>query len=218
MVTRYQVTLTSKTPLLMHSDNIDFSEKVKAWHESAEGKKRKVPGDDRSPAWGWMGYLYTDGEKVCMQTDNIMRMMMEAGAMVIANKQKTFKAQTQSGCVAGEPFWRFTNAGREISLADLKPLMGELDFEKHTALATKLGFDLFVKRAKIGQAKHVRVRPRFTKWQASGTIIVTDSQITDKILSEIMTLAGQYKGLCDWRPGSKTPGPFGMFDAVVEKA
>ena len=86
------------------------------------------------------------------------------------------------------------------------------------ALAPKvkaMGFDLLVKRAKIGQQKHIRVRPQFTSWEARGAFLVWDDQIDEKALALILEYAGQYKGLCDWRPGGRTPGPYGTFEAKI---
>ncbi len=48
--------------------------------------------------------------------------------------------------------------------------------------------------------------------------MVWDDQISDKILQDIIAYAGNYKGLGDWRPSSKTPGAYGMFDAEVKLA
>jgi hypothetical protein len=45
--------------------------------------------------------------------------------------------------------------------------------------------------------------------------VVTDDDLLKRI-SEIFTIAGKYKGLCDWRPGSPTPGHWGMFDAQID--
>ena len=213
---KYQVTLTGTTPLLMHADDLDWADKLKAYRNSVEGKKDGVSGDDRSPAWSWIGYLYNDGKHIVMQSENIMRALMEAGALVIANKQKTFKSQTQSGIMSGASFWKFMVNGAPISLEKITPLINVKDFEEHKKSAIDNGFILFVKRAKIGTQKHVRVRPRFDHWSVEGELIVTDDQITKQILENILKLAGQYKGLCDWRPGSKTPGPFGMFSVAVE--
>ena len=44
-----------------------------------------------------------------------------------------------------------------------------------------LGFELFAKGAKIGQSKHIRVRPRFNAWSASGTITVFDDSMEDRL-------------------------------------
>jgi hypothetical protein len=83
-----------------------------------------------------------------------------------------------------------------LSLAD------ELDFEKHEEAATELGFELFVKRARIGQSKHVRVRPRFENWTASGTIYRFRPHAHGEMLRTIFSFAGRYAGIEDWRPGS----------------
>ena len=66
-------------------------------------------------------------------------------------------------------------------------------------------------------SKHIRVRPMLRTWAVSGELIVTDEQITDEVLNSILAYAGTYKGLCDWRPGSKTPGSFGTFKAKVTR-
>ena len=69
------------------------------------------------------------------------------------------------------------------------------------------------KRVKIGMSKHIRVRPVFQSWSITGDLAVWDDQITKEILQNIIERAGQYKGLGDWRPGGKTPGPYGTFEA-----
>jgi hypothetical protein len=77
---------------------------------------------------------------------------------------------------------------------------------------------LFVKRARIGNAKHVRVRPRFDSWSVSGTLTVLDDSITTDVLERILTHAGAYAGVGDWRPSSpKSPGPFGRFTSTVKE-
>ena len=131
---------------------------------------------------------------------------------------KTFKAQSQSGIMPRALGWPLLVNGKPIPPAPIKALLGEKDFAVHKEAVEKLGFSLFVKRARIGQSKHVRVRPRFDSWQASGELIVSDEQITEAVLRDILEMAGSYKGLGDWRPSSKTPGTFGMFRADVSRA
>jgi len=77
-----------------------------------------------------------------------------------------------------------------------------------------MGFDLFVKRASVGKAKHIRVRPKFSQWTVTGEVMVLKPDITPVILAQLFELAGK-AGLCDWRPAGKTPGPYGQSDAVV---
>jgi len=64
----------------------------------------------------------------------------------------------------------------------------------------------------------VRVRPRFDNWSCGGTVTVFDDMITTDVLKNILTFAGTYAGLGDWRPSSpKSPGPFGKFTAEVKQ-
>jgi hypothetical protein len=83
--------------------------------------------------------------------------------------------------------------------------------------AKDAGFELFVKRAKIGSSKHVRVRPRFDSWTARGTILVVDSTINAGVLKNLFTVGGSLIGLCDWRPGSPASGRFGQFTAEIKE-
>jgi hypothetical protein len=191
---------------------------MEAWKNDPMNKKVSKAGDDRSPAFRWIGSLYHDGTNIAIPSDLIMACLMGGGAMVPVpggRGGKTFKAQTQSGCITGEAFWPMQIRGQLVNMRALECLMQEGDFAEHQRVVTALGFDLFVKRAAIGPAKHVRVRPRFAQWIATGTLNVWDEQLTTEIVQTIFNYAGQYKGLGDWRPGSKRPGPHGMFAAQV---
>lgn len=128
---------------------------------------------------------------------------------------KTFKAQTQSGMFVEGSHWPLLVDGRQISVAPILALRAEKDFDAHREAVSRHGFSLFLKRAKIGASKHVRVRPLFDQWSSVGIIHVHDEAITKDILQQIVSQAGLYKGLGDWRPGGKTPGPYGMFTATV---
>jgi hypothetical protein len=204
----------------MHHDDIDWADKMTAWKNDAANKKSGVAGDDRSPSWRWIGSLYHDNKLIVIPQDNIMRSIMEGGAMVPVpggKSGKTFKSQTQSGIASADAYWPLTVNGQTISVAEVHKLMQIEDFAAHKEAVLEHGFSLFLKRARIGQAKHIRVRPRFDSWSVSGTLIVLDKQITQAVLTDILMYSGQYKGLGDWRPGGKTPGPYGMFTAKVTK-
>jgi len=216
----YNVTITGKTPLLLHSDNIEWADFMDEWRNNPDNKKLSKAGDDRTPAWRWLGCLYHNNKHIGLPQGNIMRCLMEGGAMVPVpggKNGKTFKSQTQSGMMCVEPFWVLTTAdGNTISWSDVEELKDVNNFMQNKQRAQELGMDLFVKRAKIGQAKHIRVRPMLEPgWSVSGSIAVWDEQITEDVLSQIFLYAGQYKGLGDWRPGGKTPGPHGMFTAEI---
>ena len=214
----YSVTLTGKTPLLMHYDNIEWADYMDEWKSDPANKKNSKAGDDRTPAWRWLGCVYHDGNMLGVPSANIMRSLMEGGAMVPVpggKMGKTFKSQTQSGMMSVEPLWELRVGKSQIAWSAIEPLKDVSKFAEHKRVVQDLGFDLLIKRAKIGQQKHVRVRPQFSTWQLHGSLAVWDEQIDDKALGQILEYAGQYKGLCDWRPGSRTPGPYGTFDARI---
>lgn len=216
---KYKVTLTGESPLLMHKDNITHGEAVRRWCKNPANKSASVAGDDRTPAWTWLGYCYHDGGRLVIDSDNLMTMLRDGGKKCPAATGKgSMKAATQAGIIIDEIGWPLTVEGREIAWKAIEPLMEVDDFTKHEETAKALGFELFVKRAKVGTSKHVRVRPRFDRWACSGTLTVLDSQINTAMLKTILEHAGFYCGLCDWRPGSPVaPGQFGRFSAKVEE-
>lgn len=214
----YQVVLKGDYPLIMHADSVDWADQMKAWREDAGNKKASVAGDDRSPAFRWIGAAYHDGTHLGIPAENVKRCLMDGGAQVPVpggKRGKTFKAQTQSGVISSTPFWTLYVRGEPIKASSLQALMNEPDFSKHQAAVRELGFDLLVKRATIGKAKHVRVRPIFNEWELRGELVAIDEDVTIEALRSILLYAGRYKGLGDWRPGSPTPGPYGTFSATV---
>ena len=219
-IRKYEITLTGKTPLLMHQDSIQWSDSMEAWKLDPKNKKFSKAGDDRTPAYRWVGYLYHDMKVVALPQDMIMRCLMEGGALVLVpggRSGKTFKAQTQSGMMCETAFWSFFTGGKQIQMTDIHPLMDERDFKVHEEAAEALGFSLWAKRARIGQKKHIRIRPRFEDWSVMGTLLVLDKQITPEVLLDIGESSGALKGLGDWRPSARTPGPFGTFDFAMKE-
>lgn len=214
---KYAVTLTGETPLLMHQDNLQWAEAMKKWSKDPANKSESVAGDDRSPAWRWIGNLYVENNIIVMPSDNLMTMLREGGKRCPTGKgQSTFKAQTQSGIMVDQSAWPVCVNNQQISYTPIDNLIGNKNFEDHEYAVSKLGFTLFVKRAKIGMAKHVRVRPRFDTWTCSGSVTVFDDMITTEVLRDIIKFAGFYAGIGDWRPSSpKSPGSFGKFSATI---
>lgn len=212
-----EVELSPVTPILMHADNIEWSDRMEAWKNNPKNKKLSKAGDDRTPPWRWIGCLNHDGQILTIPSEYIMRCIMEGAAQVLVGKgKKTFKAQSQSGLLCQSFHWPLFVEGKTVKVEDIEALMDDdIKFSDQVDQVKTMGFELFVKRAKIGQSKHIRVRPRFSNWSSRGIITITDSQITKDHLQQFLDIAGQYKGLGDWRPGGKTPGPFGMFTATV---
>lgn len=215
---RYKVKLTGETPLLLHHDNLIWAEVMNKWGLDPANKKISVAGDDRTPAWRWIGNLYVEANKVVIPSDNLMTVLREGGKNCRTGKgQKTFKSQTQSGIIIDQSSWPLlVHGGSVLSYDPIKALIGNPNFEDHVEKVTELGFELFVKRARIDRSKHVRVRPRFDRWECTGTLTVLDDMITQEVLTNIMVFAGTYSGLGDWRPSApKSPGPFGKFTVEI---
>lgn len=209
-------TLKGITPLLMHADDVEAASTLDEWRKSPGNKNVSVPGDDRSPAWTWQTYLYRDADGLIgMPADNVMVALRQAGSKMTLKRQTTFKAITQSGLLCTDETLTFTNGGKQIST---KEFAADRDdkFADQKKAVEKAGFELLVKRARVGTSKHVRVRPMFRSWSVSGVIQILASEITFDSLQMLFDLAGDV-GLCDWRPGCKTPGRFGMFEATVTK-
>lgn len=217
----YVVDITGDMPLIYHSDNVDWADEMERWKNDPKNKKNSRAGDDRSPAFRWLGCLHHDGENLVLPAEMLMPCLMLGATHVLVpggRSGKTFKAQSQSGIMPSNYFWPLLVNGKRVPVEPLFALKDEASFEVHKETAKSLGFELFVKRAKIGTNKHVRVRPRFHQWAVRCELTVIDDQITKEILEQILHYAGRYKGLGDWRPSSKTPGVHGTFRAKVSVA
>lgn len=209
--------IVGQTPLLMHRDDVDAADELSSWRRAPENKGVTVAGDDRSPGWTWQTYLHHDGEFVAVPMEWLMAALKTAGAQMTLKKQKTFKEATQSGIFVPTEFieLRVGKDNERVAIEDVVALRDK-PFSAQAQDVQDLGFRLFVKRAKVGMSKHVRVRPRFDRWTARGEIEVVAPEITFEIVSRLFDLAGR-GGFGDWRPASKSPGAFGMFTAKIKK-
>jgi len=215
---RYQFTLTGVSDLIMHQDSVEWADTVQEWRLSPNNplKKGENKGDDRRPAWTWLGYMYHDNKHVAIPSSYIVGVLKKAGARISAGGNKTFKEKSVSGIFVEDEFIKFFVDGKQIPVKELLELIHEPVFSEHVKTVREHGFELFTKRVPIKASKNVRVRPRFTNWSASGILEVTTDAITTEILSQLFTLAGRI-GIGDWRPGSPiSPGPYGMFDTILK--
>lgn len=206
--------LTGTMPLLQNNDQVEASDLLSEWRKAPANKNASVPGDDRSPPWTWQTRLYSDGQHITVPSQNLMVCLRTAATQMILKRQKTFKEISQSGLLIRAEFLTLTVGGKQIPMTKVEAVR-EFPFKRQADEVRKLGFRLFVKRAAIGKAKHIRVRPRFDSWELSGSVDILAAEITREHLDTMFGLAGRV-GLCDWRPGCKTPGPFGMFEAKLK--
>ena len=149
-----------------------------------------------------------------------MTMLREGGAKVKKGGKETYKKATQAGIILDQQQFSLVKHNVELLLDAIRPLVGNSEFGDHIETAERLGFELLVKRAKIGRAKHVRVRPLFRNWVAEGSLTVVvpvQSGITEDAVRAILTQAGALCGLCDWRPSSGASGTFGKFIPEIQR-
>ena len=93
----YTFTLTGVTPLILHQDSVEWSDKMQEWRKDSSNAKKSVAGDDRAPAWRWIGCLPTDGEKVGITADMLLSMLTKAPARAISAGSKTSENLTLPG-------------------------------------------------------------------------------------------------------------------------
>lgn len=218
------LTLTQKSALLMDRDNISFAEEIATWTKDPANADAQRPGDDRAPAWGWLGKLhYGIGDGLVGIPEGMLSSCIRAaGAMIphpTAKGGKTLKEPSQSGILFAQtsfPLWVPCDGPpgwRTIAFADLaQPLREEEDFPQHEARARSFGFILDVRRSKPQYNRsHIRVRPMFGNWQCICEMVVTDDVLTDDLLVQLFTLAGNHKGIGNWRPSAGKAGSYGQF-------
>lgn len=216
---KFVVNGTSK--LLMHADDIERADMLSKFRKDPKNKGISKAGDDRSPAWTWQTYLYVDVEtgRVVIPGRCMMACLTKAGTHLSGAKRGSLKKSVAAGVLINEEFLTFTVNGKPIDAKKiLDPATRELDYDGQKALASKLGFELHAIRAKIGQSKHIRVRPSFSGWSISGTIETLLPEINSEVLDELFSVAGKRIGIGDWRPDSPgSPGPHGRFSAMVQE-
>ncbi len=135
-------------------------------------------------------------------------------------RKQSIKEEVATGIFFAEPsFPLLVGPQRKlISIADIEAIKDK-EFVDQRAAVRAMGFDVDVRRATVGRAKHVRTRPRFDQWAVDGSVLVnTTGNITLSVVNELFSIAGMLRGIGDWRPCSKKPGPFGTFTAEIAKA
>lgn len=218
------LTLTGKSLFLMDRDNISFAEEIATWTKDPANADSQKPGDDRAPAWGWLGKLhYGLDDLVGIPEHMLSPCIRAAGAMIphpSARGGKTLKEPSQSGIQFAKtsfPLWLRHDTPPGWHTINYKELHGKLrsedDFSQHEAIARSLGFIVDVRRSKPQYNRsHIRVRPAFGNWACICDISVNDDILTDEILVQLFTLAGKHKGIGNWRPSAGKAGSYGQFE------
>lgn len=216
----YEFTLTGRMPILMHADNIDGADKVHAWRKDPQ-HKNTPKGDDRYPPWAWSTYLYLDEEEgfIAIPHTLLTKMLVDAGkSFSMPGSRKNLKGAVAALLQFERPFYPLLVNGKQIDYEALPPIVELETFAEQSEAVKKLGFVLDRKRASVGTSKHVRTRPRFHGWSITGRIRVdnSDGVLNKDTVEELFNFAGRFCGICDYRPGARSPGPYGTFGATLK--
>lgn len=202
------------TSLLVHQDDVPSSDKLTEARKQLG--KRQIKGDDRCPAWTWKTYLYSDGKHIVLPAANLGACLMKGGAEfpVPGKRMQTLKTKVPACLRFVDEYLPICVNGKPITVEQIDAIDNDAPFEEHEKAVAKLGFVIDVRRVTIGQAKHIRCRPKFLPgWTVSGTLMnANEDMIPDDVLHMLLDYCGDYVGLGDWRPSSpKKPGPHGRF-------
>lgn len=219
------VLLVGDNELIMDRDNITFGSQVTRWQKDPDNKDAQAPGDDRAPAWGWLGKLHyadTAEQWVGIPQDMLSACLRGAATGIphpSAKGRKTLKEVSQAGIIFRRTLFPLlvqaadTQAWGPISFADLYLKLGhEENFDVHEAVAKTYGLRLDVRRAKPQYNRsHVRVRPMFGPWRCFVEATIVDEVLAPKVMATLWHQAGYYKGLGNWRPSVSKAGSYGTF-------
>lgn len=180
MIQEIKVRLTGEAPLLMHNGQLanPLNQHAKE-SKKISGKRQKTEADlEQLAKISWFGSLYlTDDLKIM-----VPGVVLEAA---LANGAKT----TRKGKSAQAGLFVRDNMLLEFDHADLT--LDELWKIK------KFRLDALVS---VDRKKILRVRPKFDNWAITANINFDDSLFNLESIRDIIKIAGEQIGLCDWRP------------------
>ena len=216
--------LTGVTPLLMHADDIEAGDTVTAARKAMKGDRAAMAefknGDDRFPASTWKSYLYHDGTHIALPGENVLKCLSHAGKSIPRGRGSNYSKIVQSSLTYPSTHFEFYGRYGRISMEDIHQATAKINdvtgFQETAKAVAPLGIKLWAKRAVVGTAKHVRVRPRFDHWRATIELTVVTEDFDEKTITRMFDLAGMYSGLGDWRPSApRAAGPYGKFTAKL---
>jgi hypothetical protein len=178
---------TGVSPLLLHNGQLaDPLSPIVAEIKKVSGKRGKTEADHRELArLEWLGSMYLRDGKPCVPGENIEATFVEA-----ARKSRVGK-QALAGIICPDAPLVEYNGPSDINELWLLP-----DFRLTVG-------------AKVQRARIMRTRPMFKEWALQFRLMFNDAVLNESQVFEIMQVAGELVGLCDWRP------KFGRFVTAI---
>lgn len=229
---RVECEFIGKTALLMHADMIEARDDVADWGalnkeerlkqlaEAADdiaGRNVKSAGDDRLPPWRWQHCLHHDWTHIAIPREYIQGALRHV-AKSIKDGRSTLMSESQTTLFPDQRYYPILVKGKPIPVAKIHA-MRLWSFARQQEEVKKFGFELDCKSAvnKATGARHIRVRPMFSTWSVNAVVKVTDQTVwNDERLMKLFSAIGDKAGFGDWRPNSKTPGPYGTFTTKIK--
>jgi hypothetical protein len=172
----------------MHSGLLaDPLNKIVKEMKKISGKRGKTEADMEELAkLEWKGSLYIDKNEIVIPGE-----VIEA-CFINGSKKKKLGQQAKAGSFCD---------GHAV--LDYKGKPEKLDLEK----LWKAGEHRFMAPVIVSRSRVMRCRPRFEEWSATFNLHFNDEMLNPSDVLEILRIAGEQIGLCDWRPR------FGRFTA-----
>lgn len=174
-------TIRGVSPLLCNRFTEAAQEKI------ANGTSGALRGSQPLPREQAETKLYKDSNgKAVLPSANLLRAIVDAGVFVKNGKSKL---STQRSSLIP--------AGVSIVEPELFITPGKWEADSRAVVNPATGGRMMCNR------------PRFDEWKIGFTLDVDDSMFAEKLVRELVDLAGQRIGVGDFRPARK--GPFGRF-------
>ena len=149
-------------------------------------------GDDGKKKVGMKPTIEEDCENALYRKQDrtiyVPSMQLEA-SLKNAGKEKIFRGR--------KTFWEMIMAG--VSVEPIEIPMQPQEFEPFTTGVV------------IGDARIMKARPMFKNWGLGFKLIVTDERMVEANLKDLLKIAGESKGIGDWRP------KFGLYEITSWK-
>ena len=200
-----KVRIEGKVPLLLHCNQM--ANPLNVYCRAVKpitGKRKKTDADHIEVSrleWEAGLYFNNDGH-VAIPAENIEACLREA-----AKKTKSGK-MIQEGVRVEENFCKLEYPNNGYRRKKVPQTPDELPSKELDGLF-KTNSDCRLAKVKGSGGTVLRTRPRFDKWAIQFTLLFDENIISERTLSEVITVAGERIGLCDYKPR------YGLFNAKI---
>lgn len=177
----YKVTLAGIVPLILHNGQLadplnPFSKALKA----ASSRRKKTDADlEKMADIEWRGSLYTNAAGRVVIPGRVLESMIVTGA----KRSKDGKTALSGVFVESDALLEFRGQNKTIE---------EMQTDPEFRIAVPV---------RVNTSRVIRTRPIFHDWSATFEVSAAVDVVADAAqLRQWIEAAGNFSGLCDWRP------------------